>query len=237
MVGARYDGVAEWYEAMFASYAHGEKSAGRLAGVVGELGEGDAIVLDVGCGTGLHFDALRSRGVHVVGVDLSMDQLRIAARRSRALVQGDAINLPIKDGACELVVATFVHTDVDDFAAMMGEVERVLRPGGRFIYIGTHPCFIGPFVSRAGEREAGQLIVSSGYGNTELTFEGSGTSSLKAKVGARNIPLGEFIASFLNAELVIERFEELDTDSRRWVPDPADATIVPWNVLVMALKP
>jgi len=37
----------------------------------------------------------------------------------------------------------FAHTDVDDFAAVVREVARVLSPGGRFVYVGTHPCFVG----------------------------------------------------------------------------------------------
>jgi hypothetical protein len=42
----------------------------------------------------------------------------------------------------------FFHTDVEDFATVARDVARCLCPGGRFIYVGLHPCFIGPFVNR-----------------------------------------------------------------------------------------
>ena len=36
------------------------------------------------------------------------------------------------------------HIDIDDFAAAMSETARVLRPEAPVVYIGTHPCFMGP---------------------------------------------------------------------------------------------
>ena len=138
-----------------------------------------------------------------------------------------------------MAVATFVHTDVDDFAAMTREVARLLRTGGRFVYIGTHPCFIGPFLKRSLERESSELLIRPGYGDTDLVYEGSGTSRglFKAKVGARNLSLGVFLGAFLDAGLAIDRLDELDTSSRPWAQDRTDGTIVPWNVLVIAAKP
>jgi SAM-dependent methyltransferase len=38
-----------------------------------------------------------------------------------------------------------------DFVAVAREIARCLRPGGRFIYLGLHPCFIGPFSNRMNE--------------------------------------------------------------------------------------
>ena len=235
---ARYDGVAEWYDAAFSTYAQEDSSAGLLGRVVGEFVDAGTIVLDVGCGTGLHFEALQRRGLQVVGVDVSIDQLGLASSRSTCVVQASAAQLPFASGSIEVVVATFIHTDVDDFAAVTREVARVLRTGGRFVYIGTHPCFIGPFLRRSLERESSELLIRRGYGDTHLVFEGSGTSGgiFKAKVGARNLPLGVFLGAFLDAGLAIDRLVDLDTSSRPWAQDRTDGTIVPWNVLVIAAK-
>ena len=235
---ARYDGVAAWYDASFSSYAQEDRSAGLLGRVVGEIVDAGTVVLDVGCGTGLHFAALQRRGLQVVGVDVSMDQLRLASSRSTRVVRAGAAQLPFASGSLEVAVATFVHTDVDDFAAMTREVARLLRTGGRFVYIGTHPCFIGPFLKRSLERESSELLIRPGYGDTDLVYEGSGTSRglFKAKVGARNLSLGVFLGAFLDAGLAIDRLDELDTSSRPWAQDRTDGTIVPWNVLVIAAK-
>ena len=132
---ARYDGVAEWYDAAFSSYAQEDRSAGLLGRVVSEFVDAGTVVLDVGCGTGLHFEALQRRGLQVVGVDVSMDQLRLASSRSTRVVRAGAAQLLFVSGSLEVAVATFVHTDVDDFAAMTREVARLLRTGGRFVYI------------------------------------------------------------------------------------------------------
>ncbi len=77
-----------------------------------------------------------------------------------------------------------------------------------------------------------------GYGDTALVYEGSGTGtpSLKAKVGSRDLPLGVFLGAFLDAGLAIDRLDELDTASRPWAQDRTDGTIMPWNVLVIAAK-
>ena len=61
----------------------------------------------------------------------------------------------------DLVVSEFTHTDVDDFAVLAAETRRVLRPGGRFVYVGLHPCFTGPLAEQP--RGDGTRVVHPGY--------------------------------------------------------------------------
>jgi SAM-dependent methyltransferase len=237
MAEARYDGSAAWYDAEIAgtfAQPFADLLAARAAGFAAP---GDA-VLDAGCGTGLYFGALRDRGLRPVGVDLSADQLRIARERAGGVVRADAAVLPFRDAAVRVAVAAFVHTDIDDFPAAVAEVARALAPGGRFVYVGIHPCFIGRFIKRTGERDARQVVVHPGYGDPRLVFEGSGgTAGLSARVGARNLPLAAFLGAFLAAGLRIESVDELDTRARPWVAEADDGTVVPWNVLLVAVKP
>jgi SAM-dependent methyltransferase len=235
MPDARYDGFAAWYEEFASGFA--PAFANVLAARVADLVEPGAVVLDIGCGTGLYAGALRERGLRPVGVDLSGDQLRIASDRGTCVLRADASILPVRDAAIPVAVAAFVHTDIDDFSSTVTEVARVLQPGGRFVYIGTHPCFIGPFIKRTTERDERTLVVRPGYGDAGLVFDGSGsTAGLKAKVGSRNLGLGEFLSAFTRAGLRIESLEELDTRARAWVAEPDDGTIVPWNLLLVAAK-
>jgi SAM-dependent methyltransferase len=50
-----------------------------LARLLGPADPRDTVWVDVGCGTGLHFAAVRTRGYRIIGLDLSADQLRVAA--------------------------------------------------------------------------------------------------------------------------------------------------------------
>jgi predicted TPR repeat methyltransferase len=73
-VRARYDGHADWYDTRFRSLGDEQGSAGFLARLLGPADPDDPVCADIGCGTGLHFQAVRARGYTVIGIDLSADQ-------------------------------------------------------------------------------------------------------------------------------------------------------------------
>ena len=90
-------------------------------------------VLDVATGTGLVAAELRRRGFAVTGVDQSSEMLGRARRRfghSVALVEASAEALPFQDGAFDHVTFTYLLRYVEDPAATLAELSRVLRPGG-----------------------------------------------------------------------------------------------------------
>ena len=176
------------------------------------------------CGTGLHFEALRASGRALTGIDISADQLRIASTRHGRLVRADAARLPFAAGAFDGVSATYLHTDVDDIAPIFAEVARVLRPGGGFVYLGTHPCFIGHFADR---RDDGRRVIDDGY--SEARWHRSSrfrASGLRYRVGARHVPLAELLNSVLDAGLRLAHVEEPDTGE-----------IVPGAIALVAHKP
>ncbi|HZZ84594.1 MAG TPA: class I SAM-dependent methyltransferase [Anaeromyxobacteraceae bacterium] len=85
--------------------------------------------LDLGCGTGRNLPFYR-RGA-AVGLDPHPDNLAAARRRAPVpLVRARAEALPFKDGAFETVVGGLVLCSVDDPAAALAELRRVLAPGG-----------------------------------------------------------------------------------------------------------
>lgn len=203
---ARYDGFADWYEQFNSPFA-----AVNNAAVAGLLGAGEGPCLDVGCGTGLYFDAIRSTGREPLGVDFSADQVRLARSRGRC-AQGDAAALPFADGAFAAVLLAWVSTDVDDFAAVAREAARVLRPGGAMVFYGAHPCFIGPHVEY---REDGGRIIHPVYRQADWHAEQPwwhGEHNLRNRVGMRHVPLAQFLQAFLGAGLAIERIVEPDLE-------------------------
>jgi demethylmenaquinone methyltransferase/2-methoxy-6-polyprenyl-1,4-benzoquinol methylase len=93
------------------------------------------LVLDVATGTGLVARALRGRyACRVVGLDQSADMLAAARGRDglfAGLVRGRAERLPFGDASFDHVTFTYLLRYVDDPAATLRELARVLRPGGR----------------------------------------------------------------------------------------------------------
>ena len=201
---ARYDGLADWYDAEFAD---GDSGRAARALALRLLGPGPGRLLDVGCGTGAHTAAFAQAGWSAVGVDISEDQLRLARARGVGVVRADAAALPFADATFDAAVSIFTHTDMDDFAAAVQETARVLRPGGRLVYLGVHPCFVGPhaFVH---DREVPKL--HPGYRDTSFRREAPGiwSDGVRARVGAWHLPLGLFLHCFLDAGLRLDRIEE-----------------------------
>ncbi|HEV2371255.1 MAG TPA: class I SAM-dependent methyltransferase [Streptosporangiaceae bacterium] len=101
-------------------------------------------VLDLGCGGGRHaFEALR-RGAHVTALDTDPTELRTVATMVAAMdaegqvaesagahaVGGDATAMPFADNAFDRVIAAEVLEHVPGDQRALGEIARVLAPGG-----------------------------------------------------------------------------------------------------------
>ena len=207
---ARYDGIADWYDTEFLGDTH---DVGHMAALE-LLGQGPGRLLDLGCGTGAHAVAFRDVGWDVTGVDASRDMLRRARSRGLDVVQADAVALPFANGSFDAAVSLWTHTDVDDFAGLVAEAARVLRPEGPFVYVGGHPCFIGPHSLFRAARGVPELYPGYRPGRRyDATEPGVfNPEGLRAKVGATHVPLGEFLGAFPTAGLRIERCEEHGED-------------------------
>lgn len=95
--------------------------------------DGD-ILLDVACGGGLFGPHLAGRGYHVLGVDLSLMSLREARDHGfDGVVKADITRLPIADESIEVVTAGQCLEHVPDPFAVVRDLCRVLRPGGRLV--------------------------------------------------------------------------------------------------------
>ena len=98
-------------------------------------------VLEVGCGMGLDLVEYFRHGLRVSAVDVSRRSLELARRlldqrkMQARLLLADAERLPFPEGSFHLVVARGVLMYTPDEARAIGEIYRVLKPGGRFLAI------------------------------------------------------------------------------------------------------
>jgi len=92
-------------------------------------------ILDVATGTGLVASGLVRRGATVVALDQSEHMLARARKRAgdaaMTFVQGEAERLPFPDRSFDALTFTYLLRYVDDPAATMRELARVVKPGGR----------------------------------------------------------------------------------------------------------
>jgi len=199
---ARYDDIAEWYDRYNEDAA--QLNAVELTAL---LGPGEGLCLDLGCGTGQYLDAIRQTGRVPIGLDYSAAQLRLAAARGSRLVQADAAALPCADASFSTVVIMWVSTDVDDFAAVLREAARVLRPGGLLVFFGVHPCFNGPCIE---PRPDGATVVHPNYRQAGWHQQAPwwAPGGIRSKTGMRHVPLADLINGFLEAGLTINRAAE-----------------------------
>ena len=115
-------------------------------------------VLEIGVGTGLSFPHYPA-DAQLVGIDASRPMLRRAERRAEelgrqvTLVHAPAEELPFADGTFDTAVSLVVLCSVGDPARALEEVRRVLRPGGRLLFI-EHVRSDDPSLARRQDRYA-----------------------------------------------------------------------------------
>jgi phosphatidylethanolamine/phosphatidyl-N-methylethanolamine N-methyltransferase len=144
-----YENIAWAYDFTFGPTLH----AGRLQAIQRmKVKKGDR-VLEVGVGTGINA-SLYPRDCQVTGIDLSASMLEKARERvarkginNVRLLEMDAADIKFADNSFDIVYAPYVISVVPDPVAVVAEMRRVCRPGGRIIIL-NHFRSASPMVSR-----------------------------------------------------------------------------------------
>lgn len=108
-------------------------------------------LLDVGCGTAFYFPLLSRRAARVTGIDVCRPMLAEARQTIRhrdlsncEVHEGSALELPFADSTFDVVLSwDFLH-HVSDVSKAIGEVNRVLKLGGR--YVALEPNLLNPSI-------------------------------------------------------------------------------------------
>jgi ubiquinone/menaquinone biosynthesis methyltransferase len=131
-----FAGIGATYEKAGALLSFGQDARWRANLISLVRADPEDVVLDVATGTGLVARGLRERyGCEVVGLDRSADMLSAAAARDGhlPLVRARAESLPFADDSFDHLTFTYLLRYVDDPAATLCELARVIRPGGRIV--------------------------------------------------------------------------------------------------------
>jgi len=106
------------------------------------------LVLDVACGEGYNTRMLSCKGARVTGADLS--KVLIGYAKSQEEKDGFGIDYFVADSAdlsrfsaerFDLVTCFMAIMDIEHYDKAIGEIARVMKDEGRFVFSITHPCF------------------------------------------------------------------------------------------------
>jgi len=212
----------------------------RDAHLLGEVADRD--VLEVGCGAAQCSRWLIGQGARPVAFDLSRGQLVEAQRLNREtaivvpVVQADAGRLPFADSSFDLACSAYGAVPfVADSAAVMAEVARVLRPGGRWVFSTTHPfrwCF------RDDPGPAG-LVVESSYFDRRAYVEQDGRG--RATYVEHHRTIGDRVREIVAAGLVLDDIVEPawpDGHEQAWEQwSPLRGRLMPGTVIYACRRP
>lgn len=147
-VRSMFDRIAPVYDLMNRLMTVGLDRRWRRLAAQAVVRPGDR-VLDACCGTGDLALAAERAGGRVTGLDFAPRMLERARRKSRTItwVEGDLLALPFADGSFEAATVGFGVRNVPELERGLGELARVLAPGGRLaiLEITTPRGALAPF--------------------------------------------------------------------------------------------
>ncbi len=132
---ALFDSQASEYDSFFQSplgkaiFWAEERAIMRMLGARPGL-----VALDAGCGTGVFTASLVKAGMIVTGIDESEKMLAVAKSKPPLnvvkFIKGNLERLPFEDDSFDRVLCSFVFEFISDPKQIVGELFRVLKPGG-----------------------------------------------------------------------------------------------------------
>ena len=144
-VEAMFDRVAPSYERLNRYISGGQDRRWRERMVRDLALPSGSRILDLACGTGdLCRDLERVAGHRPIGIDFSAGMLA-HAHTDAPLVRGDALCLPVPDGAADGITCGFALRNFTALPDFFAECARALRPGGRFAFLDPARPRFAPF--------------------------------------------------------------------------------------------
>lgn len=192
---------------------------------IGALGDVRGLdIAELGCGTAYLSAQLARRGAHPIALDLSPDQLR-TARAAQAetgvwfpLIEASADELPLGASSVDLVISEYGAAPWCDPARWLPEAARVLRPGGRLVFL-TNSVLAALCVPDEGGY-AGDRLLRPQRSVREVAWPGGGVEHHPGH--------GEWISLLGAAGFAVEALHELHPDDEAVTPEWYEIVTAGW---------
>ncbi len=204
-----WPGIATWYDELITggSGPH-ELAVSTTLRLIPDLH--GARVLDLACAQGLAARALaRGGAASVTGVDLAPEMIELARRHEAAQPLGisylvdDAQALSgLGDASFDLVTCQLGLMDIPDLAATLAAVARVLRPGGWFVFVIGHPCFLAPEARTVRDEDGRPARLIAGY-LTERFWRSANPAGVR-RAGNHHRTLSSYLNALTAAGFILE---------------------------------
>jgi SAM-dependent methyltransferase len=170
-------------------------------------------ILEVGCGTGALFPDISARFPQskLFGLDINPDFLRYCQQKySVSLCGGDGHYLPYRSSSFDLVYCHYFLLWIQEKPVVLGEITRVLRPGGTLILF-AEPDYGGRVDYPPPLNRLGGYQISALESQGADPYTGRQIPALLANLGYQSIHWG-----VLGAEFAADS-QPVDPDSEWWV--------------------
>jgi SAM-dependent methyltransferase len=167
-----------------------------------------ASVLEVGCGPGELAERMRVElGASVVAVDISPRMVELARARGVAAQVGDVQELPFLDASFDCAVAAWMLYHVPDVDRALGELARVLRPGGHLVAVTNYLDHLSELRALAADRPSQEWAFSGDNGRALLARHFATVDEQEA-AGTIRFPDRDAVVSYIRSSITLMRDAE-----------------------------